>query len=883
MRRKREGMSEAQWKLNMVAVIVLMIVYLIVTLYNSERLAAQVEKMSSHPFEMVVAGGELKMCIAKMQVRVERLYKHNTMDDVIYIRGILDELYEETDQVLKRLKHAYQGSDKEWDNLEDNLDEIKKQQNGFLLYVSADECFPQDQVIAYEEEKIEPLYQETTAMIDEMLEDAEEGGLQYVQNVEQLRVRVLVLSIILMVAMLAVFIFSQYIMWRQRKELQNRSTLFDSLSKSIDDAFVIRDAKSGEIVYRSLNMERVLGISPTDETLYQGLKSEDVDEIYRYIGDFELAASYKKLVEYTRPDGEKRWVLLRLYRVNNLDTPQVISFYSDRTNEEKQRIFLDAAMENADKANQAKGDFLARMSHEIRTPLNAIIGLVTLAIASIEDSAKVQDCLTKINFSSKHLLMLIDDILDMSQIESNKMKLQNEEFDIYQFINSFVVTIYSQAKAKNLEFKESITGFSEGSEYYGDSLRMGQILLNLVSNAIKFTPEGGSVFLKVEKLVTKKNLDIVRFEVTDTGIGMSEEVQERIFAPFEQADSSIAAKFGGTGLGMSITKNLVMLMDGKIYVNSKENEGTTFTVDIPLLKKESETKIPDFENMGLNALVVDDEEEECRHAVRVLQEIKIQAEWVMHGAQAIERVISHHRGNRDYDICLIDWKMHDIDGIEVTRRIRAEVGYDVPIVMISAYDYMEIEEEARAAGVDGFLPKPLYRTAVYEEISRELKEREGRQIQGKAKQKLLSGKKILLAEDNDINRDIAKELLELQGATVIACEDGKQALQAFQNSGIREYDAILLDIRMPVLDGYETAGRIRALNRKDAVIIPMIAVTAHAFSGDVTAALRAGMNAHVSKPLDIAELCDKLIKEMERAESEYIQSGVAKNDRSDLL
>lgn len=879
MRRKREGMSEAQWKLNMVAVIVLMIVYLIVTLYNSERLAAQTEKMSSHPFEMVVAGGELKMCIAKMQVRVERLYKHNTMDDVIYIRGILDELYEETDQVLKRLKHAYQGSDKEWDNLEDNLDEIKKQQNGFLLYVSADECFPQDQVIAYEEEKIEPLYQETTAMIDEMLEDAEEGGLQYVQNVEQLRVRVLVLSIILMVAMLAVFIFSQYIMWRQRKELQNRSTLFDSLSKSIDDAFVIRDAKSGEIVYRSLNMERVLGISPTDETLYQGLKSEDVDEIYRYIGDFELAASYKKLVEYTRPDGEKRWVLLRLYRVNNLDTPQVISFYSDRTNEEKQRIFLDAAMENADKANQAKGDFLARMSHEIRTPLNAIIGLVTLAIASIEDSAKVQDCLTKINFSSKHLLMLIDDILDMSQIESNKMKLQNEEFDIYQFINSFVVTIYSQAKAKNLEFKESITGFSEGSEYYGDSLRMGQILLNLVSNAIKFTPEDGSVFLKVEKLVTKKNLDIVRFEVTDTGIGMSEEVQERIFAPFEQADSSIAAKFGGTGLGMSITKNLVMLMDGKIYVNSKENEGTTFTVDIPLLKKESETKIPDFENMGLNALVVDDEEEECRHAVRVLQEIKIQAEWVMHGAQAIERVISHHRGNRDYDICLIDWKMHDIDGIEVTRRIRAEVGYDVPIVMISAYDYMEIEEEARAAGVDGFLPKPLYRTAVYEEISRELKEREGRQIQGKAKQKLLSGKKILLAEDNDINRDIAKELLELQGATVIACEDGKQALQAFQNSGIREYDAILLDIRMPVLDGYETAGRIRALNRKDAVIIPMIAVTAHAFSGDVTAALRAGMNAHVSKPLDIAELCDKLIKEMERAESEYIRSGVAKNDR----
>ena len=215
----------------------------------------------------------------------------------------------------------------------------------------------------------------------------------------------------------------------------------------------------------------------------------------------------------------------------------------------------------------------------------------------------------------------------------------------------------------------------------------------------------------------------------------------------------------------------------------------------------------------------------------------------------------------------------------MTRRIRAEVGYDVPIVMISAYDYVEIEEEARAAGVDGFLPKPLYRSAVYEEISRELKEREGRQIQGKVKNKLLGGTKMLLAEDNDMNREIATELLELQGAEVIACEDGKKALEEFQRSGIREYDAILLDIRMPVMDGYETAKRIRELNRKDAVIIPIVAVTAHAFSGDVTAALRAGMNAHVSKPLDIAELCDKLIKEMERAESEYIRSGVAKNDR----
>jgi len=844
-----------------VLLILLMFCYLVMTIRTSASLAAQTEIISDHPFEVVISAGDVKLYVSEMSLRTGRLVRHFSADDIDFARTKLEELDQLLDTPAAGIEALYLGDVGDVQELKNTLELLRTEQMDYLDFC-AGSGITAEEIENYAQEHLQPLYDKALNQTEKIINTAQEKKVGYGETANALRKFTLAASAALMGLMVGVLLVSQIVLYRQRKELVYRSRLFDNLSLSIDDAFIIRDANTGDINYRGLNLERILGGQMADlESFYQRLSEEDAKDLQEQISSSTFVSPVEKLVEYTRPDKEKRWMLIRVYRVEDAKMPQLIAVFSDRTGEVRSRQALQDAMLTAERANMAKSDFLSRMSHEIRTPLNAIIGMTTIAAASIKDPARVEDCLSKITFSSKHLLMLINDVLDMSKIESSKMVLQKEPFDIFEIVNGYVSTVYAQAKGKGVEFTETMEGFGTDTVFIGDSLRLNQILLNLSSNAVKFTAPGGSIQLKVSRHKIGNTIDVLRFVLSDTGIGMSKEAVERIFNPFEQADASISKRFGGTGLGMSITKNLVALMDGQIQVESELGVGTTFIVDLPFQKGgESIGPEPDFAQQGLRALIVDDEQQVCEQTAVLLGKIKIDAEWRLSGAEGVKRVKETHREGHDIDLCLIDWKMPDMDGVEVTRQIRREVGNDVPIVMISAYDISEVEEEARSAGVNGFLPKPLYRSSVYTTIKAALEHRGQPAEAGEPKPagKPLEGFCLLMAEDNALNQEIAATLLRMNGAVVDCVEDGKQALDSFLTSKPGSYDAILMDVQMPVMDGHEAARRIRSSDHPQALVIPIIATTANAFSDDISAALASGMNAHVSKLLDVAQLCKTL-------------------------
>jgi signal transduction histidine kinase/CheY-like chemotaxis protein len=518
---------------------------------------------------------------------------------------------------------------------------------------------------------------------------------------------------------------------------------------------------------------------------------------------------------------------------------------------------LEEARQEALMANKAKSEFLSNMSHDIRTPMNAIVGMTAIAIANMDNMQQVQNCLRKIALSSKHLLGLINDVLDMSKIESGKMTLNMDQVSLREVMDSIVSIVQPQVKAKNQKFDVSIHDI-ESENVLCDSVRLNQIMLNLLSNAIKFTSDGGSIRVAMYEEKSPKGEEFVRIHlhVEDNGIGMTPEFREKIFESFTREDSARVRKTEGTGLGMTITKYIIDAMGGTIQVKSELGEGTEFHVTLDLEKaeiQEADMILPKW-----NMLVVDDDRQLCESTVSALKAIGIDADWTLDGQSAIEMVKRSHEKHEDYHVILLDWKLPDMDGIETARRIRRYMGDQVPILLISAYDWSEIEDSARSAGVTGFIGKPLFKSTLYHGLKPYA---EGIEQAQEATELgvSLNGIRILLAEDNDLNWEIAEELLSELGMELERAENGQICIDMFQKSEAGYYNAVLMDLRMPVMTGYEAAWGIRKLDREDSDI-PIIAMTADAFAEDIKRCLDCGMNAHVAKPIDVQEVARLLEK-----------------------
>ena len=527
---------------------------------------------------------------------------------------------------------------------------------------------------------------------------------------------------------------------------------------------------------------------------------------------------------------------------------------------------LAEALVVAEDANKAKTSFLSSMSHEIRTPMNAIIGLDNLALRDESLSSQTRDYLEKIGGSARHLLGLINDILDMSRIESGRIVLRKEEFSFSAMLEQLNTMVMSQCADKGLHYECRI--LSRVDDYYiGDDTRLKEVLINILSNAIKFTEAPGSVTLSVERTAVFEDQSTLRFRVKDTGVGMDKEFIPKIFEAFSQEDDSRRNKYGSTGLGMAITKNIVEMMNGTIAVDSEKGAGTEFTVVVTLRNSahEGPAREGSVDPAKLRVLIVDDEEISAEHARTVLDEVGIRADVCLSGEEALHMLELRHGKQEPYNLVLMDRTMPGMDGLETTRRIRKHYDCDTTVVILTAYTWDDILEEALRAGVDSFIAKPLFASNVVMEFER-VARRNNMSLFKEKKRADLTGRRILLAEDIEINAEIMMDILDMKDAGVDHAENGRIALEMFRDSAVGTYDAVLMDVRMPEMDGLEAAAAIRALDRPDAKKVPIIALTANAFDEDVQRSLQAGMNAHLSKPVEpdlLYQTLEELIFEAE--------------------
>ena len=658
---------------------------------------------------------------------------------------------------------------------------------------------------------------------------------------------------------------------RKDTEILYRDELFQKLSMNVDDVFLMLDAKTYQADYVSPNVEKLLGITVEqihkDICILGKLRSEKQEDPEKnYLEEIQVQEQREWDFEYVHlKTGEKRWFhnIAMGSEVNG--KKKYILVMSDRTSDRKMNQALSEAVRAAETANKAKSTFLSNMSHDIRTPMNAIIGFTTLAVSNIDDKKRVRDYLGKILSSSNHLLSLINDILDMSRIESGKIHLEETEVSLSDVLHDLKTIISGQIHAKQLElYMDAMDVTNE--DVYCDKTRLNQVLLNLLSNAVKFTPAGGTVSVRIRQYPgTVKGSELYEIRVKDNGIGMSQEFVQKIFSPFERERTSTVSRIQGTGLGMAITKNIVNMMGGTIEVLTEQGKGTEFIVRLPFRIQSKHQRIEKIAELeGLKALVVDDDFNTCDSVTKMLVKVGMRSEWTLSGKEAVLRARQSMEMGDAFHAYIIDWRLPDMNGIEVTRQIRS-LGDDTPIIILTAYDWSDIEVEARAAGVTAFCAKPMFMSDIRDTLMTAIGQK-----QAEAETAILPtagsdfrGRYILLVEDNELNSEIAAEILNEYGFLVDTAENGAEAVEKVKNSKPGNYDLVLMDVQMPVMNGYEATKQIRALDNPALAGITILAMTANAFDEDKKKALECGMDGFLSKPIVIEELISILQKNLD--------------------
>ena len=664
----------------------------------------------------------------------------------------------------------------------------------------------------------------------------------------------------------------------QKNQQQEQSKLITALASDFRSVYYLELDRNRGVCYQART--DLHGFSTGDEFNY-------LESVTAYCNKYILEPYREEFLKFIQPDaireglkenlvisfrylinvdGHESWKAVRFAGVRHPEdradhlVHSVGACFADVDAETRralaQQQTLSEALAAAEQASKAKTAFLSNMSHEIRTPMNAIIGLNNIALNEPDMPEKVRGFLTKTGESAQHLLGIINDILDMSRIESGRMVIKNEEFSFAKNLEQVNTIISGQCAEKGLTYDCRMSGKID-DYYIGDGMKLRQVMINILGNAVKFTPEGGTVTFLIEEGPRYNGQATLKMTFKDTGIGMSKEFLPHLFDAFAQEDSSSTSKYGSTGLGLPITKNIVELMNGHIEVESEKGKGTTFTVTVTLTESDRKDGLPEGElnPKELNVLVIDDDPIALEHAQIVLGQIGINCETAQSGAEGVEMVQIRHGRRADYDLLLVDWKMPEMDGVETTRRIRAIVGNDTPIIILTSYNWDEVAEEARQAGVDTFVPKPLFAGSVMDEFREAFKRKNAGAVKEAAD---LKGRHILLAEDVAVNAEIMVMVLNMREIEVDVAENGRIAVEMYESHPDGYYDAILMDMRMPEMDGLEATRKIRATGRRDATVIPIIALTANAFDEDVQRSLQAGLNAHLSKPVEPDALFETL-------------------------